>query len=178
MHDHIIQEEERIAIEQESEASRLGNALTWQPISRLPTLREAVCVAPTTTVGEAIEKMNRRRVGCVLVVKNDRLVGVFSERDVLTKLIGRSQSIEKTTVGDVMTPEPECLTLEDGIAYALNKMSVGGFRHIPLVDEEGRPTGVVAMRNIVDFIVDLFPEQVLNLPPSPAHNISREREGA
>ena len=77
-----------------------------------------------------------------------------------------------------MTPDPECLTPGDRIAYALNKMSVGGFRHIPLVDEDGRPVGVVAMRNIVDFVVDLFPGEVLNLPPSPGLSISREREGA
>jgi hypothetical protein len=63
-------------------------------------------------------------------------------------------------------------------AYALNKMNVGGFRHSPLVDEKGKPVGVVAMRNIVDYIVHLFPEEVLNLPPSPNHTISRAREGA
>jgi CBS domain-containing protein len=76
-----------------------------------------------------------------------------------------------------MTPDPECLTLEDGISYALNMMSDGGFRHIPLIDAEQHPTGVVAMRDIVDYMVDLFPA-VLNLPPSPALGIAREREGA
>jgi hypothetical protein len=57
-------------------------------------------------------------------------------------------------------------------------MSLGGFRHIPLVDDDGSPTGVVAMRNIVDYIVDLFPNEILNLPPSPGLSISRAREGA
>ncbi len=77
-----------------------------------------------------------------------------------------------------MTRDPECLTLDDSLAYALHHMSVGGFRHIPLIDDRGRPTGVIAMRAIVDFMVDSFPREVLNLPPSPRHNISRQREGA
>jgi len=114
----------------------------------------------------------------VLVIADERLVGVFTERDVLTKVAGRDIDLDATAVGSLMTPDPECLTLDNGIAYALNMMSVGGFRHIPLVDADQHPTGVVAMRDIVDYIVDTFPEAVLNLPPSPAHGIAREREGA
>ena len=111
--------------------------------------------------------MNEHRIGCVLVVEAGRLVGIFTERDVLTKVVTAGRDIDTTPVGEVMTRDPECLTLDDGIAYALNMMSVGGFRHIPLVDADGYPTGMVAMRDIVDYIVDLFPEEVLNLPPSP-----------
>ena len=77
-----------------------------------------------------------------------------------------------------MTRDPECLTPDDGIAYALNKMAVGGFRHIPLVDTQGSPQGIVAMRDIVEYLVDLFPQGVLNLPPSPNLAIARTREGA
>ncbi|MEO8605480.1 MAG: CBS domain-containing protein, partial [bacterium] len=86
--------------------------------------------------------------------------------------------LDATPIGEVMTPEPECLTLDDGIAYALNIMHDGGFRRIPLVDDDGHPTGVVTMRNIVDDIVDLFAHEVLNLPPKPTSEIVREREGA
>ena len=178
MDEQIILEEELIAEERAIDAARLGTAITRRPIRKLPTLRPPVCVAPDATVRDAIEAMNDHRTGCVLVVEDARLVGVFTERDVLTKIAAQSTDIDATAVAAVMTGEPECLTLDDGIAYALNMMSVGGFRHIPLVDADGCPTGVVAMRDIVDFIVDLFPEEVLNLPPSPAHGIAREREGA
>lgn len=178
MDNHIILEEEAIAGERESEAAHLGNAITRQAIRALPTLREPICVSSATSVGEAISKMNEHRIGCLLVVESERLVGVFTERDVLTKIVGHPEPLDTLPVGQVMTRDPEYLTLDDGIAYALNKMSIGGFRHIPLVDDDGRPTGVVAMRTIVEFIVDLFPEQVLNLPPSPSHRIVREREGA
>jgi CBS domain-containing protein len=141
-------------------------------------MRPAVCVAPTTTVRHAIEAMNEHRTGCVLVVYRERLLGVFTERDVLTRIVAKELNLDDICVEEVMTPEPECLTLDDGIAYALNLMSIGGFRHIPLVDQAGHPTGIVSMRDVVDFIVDLFPEAVLNLPPSPSHGIARSREGA
>lgn len=178
MNEEIILEEEAIAEEQSLELARLATAITKRPIRGLPTLKPPICVPPTISVREAVERMNQHRVGCVLVEEGGRLIGVFTERDVLTKIVELRRDVDATRVKDVMTLDPECLTLDDGIAYALNKMSVGGFRHIPLVDEAGRPVGVVAMRNIVDFLVDLFPHEVLNLPPSPALSVAREREGA
>lgn len=176
--DEMILEEELIADERAIDAARLGAAITKRPMRKLPSLRAPITVAPSASVRQAIAGMNDHRVGCVLVVDAGRLVGVFTERDVLTKIAAHGRDVDDTLVADVMTPDPECLTLDDGIAYALNMMSVGGFRHIPLVDAERRPTGVVAMRDIVDYIVDLFPGEVLNLPPSPAHGIARAREGA
>jgi CBS domain-containing protein len=177
MDEHIL-EEELIAQERAVEAARMGAAITKRPIAKLPTLRPPVCVEPSASVAAAVEAMNEGRTGCVLVVRSDRLVGIFTERDVLTKIVGTGVDIDAAPVATVMTPDPECLTLDDGISYALNMMSVGGFRHIPLVDADQHPTGVVSMRDIVDYMVDLFPEEVLNLPPSPAHGIAREREGA
>jgi CBS domain-containing protein len=178
MDEQIILEEEAIAEEQALDLSRLGTEITARPIGELPTLRPPMCVQPTVSVRHAIERMNRQNVGCVLVEKDGLLIGVFTERDVLTKIVPGAMNIDATRVSDVMTPDPECLTPDDRIAYALNKMSVGGFRHVPLVDAEGRPVGVLAMRDIVDFIVDLFPNEVLNLPPAPQLGVAREREGA
>jgi len=178
MNEDIIHEEEAIARERAVQASQLSTEIMRRPIRTLPTLKPAITLHPSATVREAVEEMNQGNVGCVLVEEGGRLIGVFTERDVLTKVATKGIDIDRTRIEALMTPDPEHLTLEDGIAYALNKMSVGGFRHIPLVDELGRPTGVVAMRNIVDYIVDLFPGEVLNLPPSPALGISRAREGA
>jgi CBS domain-containing protein len=177
MNEDIILEEEAIADERAADAARLGAVILHQPIRALATLKPAVCVAPNTTVRLAIERMNQNGTGCVLVEKGQRLVGIFTERDVLTKIVGSAVDIDRTTVEGVMTRDPECLRPDDRAAYALNKMSVGGFRHIPLVDDEGRPIGVVSMRNVVDYMVDMFRTEVLNLPPEP-RNIARAREGA
>ncbi len=178
MNEEIILEEEDIATERAAELAHLGTAIMRRPIRGLPTLKPPITLSADASVREAVRRMNDASVGCVLVVQGDRLVGVFTERDVLTKIATGSIDADRTRIDEVMTSDPECLTLDDGIAYALNKMSLGGFRHIPLVDDQGRPTGIVAMRNIVDYIVDLFPNEILNLPPSPELGITRAREGA
>jgi CBS domain-containing protein len=177
MDDDIILEEETIAEERAAEAARLGAAILHQPISALATLKPAVSVPPTATVRQAIARMNQHSAGCVLVEDQGRLVGIFTERDVLTKIVGSGVDIDHTTVETVMTRDPEALRPDDRVTYALNKMSVGGFRHIPLVDDHGHPVGVVSMRNVVDYMVDLFRTEVLNLPPQP-HHFARAREGA
>ncbi|HXQ23509.1 MAG TPA: CBS domain-containing protein [Candidatus Acidoferrales bacterium] len=177
MEDDIILEEEAIADERAAEAARLGAAILRQPIRALATLRPAISVPPAVSVRAAIDRMNQGSTGCVLVEVNGRLTGIFTERDVLTKIVGTTIDLDRTTVETVMTRNPESLSPDDRVSYALNKMSVGGFRHIPLVDDDGHPVGVVSMRNVVDYIVDLFGTDVLNLPPSPQHG-ARSREGA
>jgi len=176
MLDEIILEEEAIADERAADAARLGAAILHQPIRALATLKPAICVRPSTGVRTAIERMNQGGVGCVLVEDGGRLCGIFTERDVLTKVVGTTLDIDRTTVDAVMTRDPEALSPDNRVTYALNKMSVGGFRHIPLVDDAGRPLGVVSMRNVVDFMVELFQREVLNLPPEPRP--FRAREGA
>lgn len=178
MVDEMILEEEAIGEERSEEAEWPGAMLLDRSIDRLPGLQSPIHLASDASVRDAIDTMNEARIGCVMIVERGLLVGIFTERDVLTRVAGSGLDLETTPVGDVMTPDPECLTLEDGIAYALNKMSVGGFRHVPLIDAAGRPTGLVSMRHIVDYLVDLFPRAVLNLPPSPALGIPRAREGA
>ena len=177
MNDDIILEEEAIADERAAEAARVGAMILHQPIRALATVQAAVCVPPSASVRLAVARMNQHSSGCVLVEDHGRLVGIFTERDVLTKIVGSKIDIDRTSVESVMTRDPEALRLDDRVTYALNKMSVGGFRHIPLVDEQGHPVGMVSMRNVVDYMVDLFRTEVLNLPPQP-HHFARAREGA
>ena len=75
-----------------------------------------------------------------------------------------------------MTRNPETLTRNDQIAYALSMMHVGGYRHIPLV-EDGKLTGIISLKDIAEFVVELFPDGVLNLPPRPSLGIPRELDG-
>ncbi len=154
----------------------LRGAILSTPIAQLEP-REAICVEPTTSVADAVHLMNTHRIGCVLVTRAGLLAGIFTERDVLNKVVGREFDLGKTPVGEVMTPNPETLRATDGIAFALNKMSVGGFRHIPIVDERGAPCGIISVKNIVDFIVSLFPEAVLDIPPDPQHALPLRPEG-
>ena len=132
----------------------------------------------STTVRDAARNMAERHIGAVLVGKGRRLEGIFTERDVLTRVVARGLDPDSTTLDKVMTPNPETLSVRSAVAYALNKMSVGGFRHIPVVDDEQRPAFVVSVRDVVEFLVQYFPREVLNLPPEEGVKRQQAREGA
>ena len=127
---------------------------------------EPVCLPPTATVAEAAQAMLARRQAGVLVVDRERrLLGIFTERDVLTRVVGGQRDPARTALADVMTPEPEALTPGHRVAYALHCMSVAGYRTVPLVDDEARVIGVITATDVVKWLASLFPEEILNLPP-------------
>lgn len=154
---------------------RIRGAILDTPISDLP-LRDPILIDATASVADAVKSMNDHHTGCILVGRAGKLIGIFTERDVLTKDFFRADS-HTVPVESVMTPNPETLEPEDRIAFALNKMSVGGYRHIPIVESDGTPVGVLSVRDVVDFLVDLFPSDVLNLPPSPKNAITNSIDG-
>ena len=149
------------------DTDRLSASLLTESIDSL-RLGPAISVPLDATLQKAVEVMQSRHLGCVLVVDAGGILkGIFTERDLLTKVAGRKLDWSSIAVSEFMTSDPETLQRSDGIAWALNLMSIGGYRHVPLVDDDGRPTGVVSVKDIVEFIVDLFPDQILNLPPDP-----------
>ncbi len=156
---------------------RLYEHLIREPIEESAP-RAAICVAPETSVREAINLMKQHAMGCVLVERDARLVGIFTERDVLLRVVGGNRDPAKLPVSAVMTCDPEALTMQDELAWVLNLMAVGGFRHVPIVDEHRRPVAVISVKHIVERLVEFFPNEVLNLPPRPGKNIARSREGA
>jgi CBS domain-containing protein len=112
-----------------------------------------------------------------LVIEAGRLVGIFTERDVLMRVVGRPIDFERTAIRDYMTGDPVTLPSDSSVAFALNRMLIEGFRHIPLVDQQGHPTGVVSMRLLIEYLSDFFNRDLLNLPPEPRASF-RNREGA
>ena len=101
----------------------------------------------------------------VVVDTEGRLSGIFTERDVLIRVLGERRDPASTTLAEVMTPNPEALTLQDRICFAINRMSTAGFRTIPLVDGERRPNGIITVNDVVKWLAEIFPETVLNLRP-------------
>jgi CBS domain-containing protein len=137
-----------------------------EPIARLSP-RQPLCIEENATLADAVAAMREHRVGCMLVVDDaGYLVGIFTERDLLLRLDDADLS---RSMAPYMTRDPETLSPSDPIAYALNLMSVGGFRHVPLVDEEGRPVGVVSVKDVVNYLADVFSQEVLTVPPNPGH---------
>lgn len=138
---------------------------------------QPICVATGTPLDEVIEILQENRIGCALVTQHEHLVGIITERDFAFKILGQSIDLESEIVDSFMTRSPESLSSEDPVSFALNRMKLGGYRHVPLVNEEGEPTGIISVKDIVHWIVDEFPAEILNLPPQPSR-FAKSREGA
>lgn len=153
--------------------------LLREPLAVVP-VRPLVTLSPDATVTEAMRAMQREHRGCVLVTddgtQQTKLTGIFTERDVLFRIVDRGRNPAALPIGEVMTHDPDTLSVNSSVAYVLNKMSVGGFRHIPVVDEEHRPACVISVRDVVAFLVEAFPREIFNLPVEPV--LPRTREGA
>jgi CBS domain-containing protein len=151
--------------EYEREEQRLGEAILDATIRDLEP-KPAATVKETTPIRDALQVMLDRNLGAVLVEREGQPVGIFTERDVLRRVVATGIDLERP-VEEVMTPDPETLSLDDGIAFALNRMAVGGYRNVPIVDDAGRPLGVLSQREVVAYLVSLLPARVINLPPVP-----------
>ena len=112
----------------------------------------------------------------------DRRADIWAFGVVVYEMLTRRRAFEaediSLTLAEVMTPDPECLDARATVAWALNKMEVGGFRHVPATEEHGQPRMVVSVRDIVAYLVAAFPEEILNLPPEFGTARYRERDGA
>jgi CBS domain-containing protein len=127
------------------------------------------------SVGQVLQLLRAQRTGAVLICEGEKLVGILTERDAL-KLMASGADFT-TPVREVMSREPATILSTATVADAIRVMAEGGYRHLPIVDAQGKPTGVVAVHGIVHYLVDHFPETVYNLPPDPKA-APREREGA
>lgn len=119
------------------------------PIKSVLEPRKLVVAAPHTTVTEAARLMKEGKVGAVLVVEEERLVGIFTERDALFRVIAPGLDPAKTELRGVMTRDPTTVAPDETFGYALLLMHERGFRHTPVV-ENGRPVGVVSARHALD----------------------------
>ena len=155
--------------------------LLEEPLTLLPS-RPPLVMARDASVKDAMHAMRKRHRGCVLITDDGALhsplVGIFTERDVLLKIIDEGRNPADVPLSDVMTADPESLPIDAKLAWALNMMSVGGFRHLPVTDERGCPAFILSVRDIVEFLVDSFPSEILNLPPDFGREKSHQRDGA
>jgi CBS domain-containing protein len=169
-------EAKRVQEEECPGPTELESALTEDTMSDVVN-QPPLVVEASTTLAEAIRQMQQESRGCALIVEHGRLSGIFTERDVLMRVAGKPFDPDGTPVSECMTPDPVTLPADSSVAHALNLMVVEGFRHIPIVDEDGKPAAVVSMRNLIEYLSDFFKRDVLNLPPDP-HARYRSREGA
>jgi len=123
--------------------------------------REPYIIDHETSLEDSVDIMKTKRIGC-LVIKDSskKMVGIFTERDLLLKAFGNDIT---RPVSDYMTKNPTSAHLMDPMAYALNLMSHGGFRHLPLIDDDGDVVGIISIKDIVDFIAHKMTESLLSV---------------
>ena len=153
----------------------IQEALREERLKALP-LSHPACVAPGTSLRETLQVMREGQVGCVLICEGERLTGIFTERDVLNKTFGAGVD-PGMPIERFMTREPQVLSLDDTLGDAVRLMTEHGYRHLPLVDGHGRRAGLIAARDIVHYIAEHFPAEVVNLPPA-LHQTFVTPEGA
>jgi CBS domain-containing protein len=112
----------------------------------------ALTAAPSTPVADVVRQMQDNDIGSVVVEAGGRVVGIFTELDALTLT---ERSLDGLTMADAMTADPVVLRPDDSVAVAIHKMAVGGFRHIPLVDN-GHATSVVTARDVFRHILEVI----------------------
>ena len=176
---HLMSEDEEWyeGLESDDEESEMSEAVKIQdPISTLG-LELPLVVELGTNMKNALNSLQQEKQNCLLITDNNKLNGILTERDILLKVTGKGFDLDLVTVDEFMTEDPEYLSPEDPLAYALNKMHIGGFRHVPIVNDLMKPVGLISISNIISTIADYFSMEIINLPPLERIVDSKMQEG-
>lgn len=116
--------------------------------------KKPIVVEGSTTVQEVLHLLVNLKIGCVFVVQDDAIIGVFSERDALIRVGADVKKLAQEPISRFMTRNPQTLPNDGRIAYAIQRMDLGGYRHVPVVDGEGRAIGVISVRDILRYLAE------------------------
>ncbi len=148
--------------------------LNVETVARLEAL-PPICVEPGLTVRDVLRELQTRRRSTILICREGRLTGIFTERDAI-RLMAADADLD-VPVEQVMTRNPVVVSPEHSVGDAITKMSRGGYRRLPIVNRDGAPTGVLSVRQILRYLVEHFPTAIYTLPPTP-DEATKDREGA
>lgn len=171
MNSEFIEEEMQIMqeVSQISEDYIEAGINIQDPIRTLD-LAPVISVQSGSSLKAVIDLLKDKNFGCVTIIdKAQNTIGIFTERDVLKKIIGLNINLSTSIVDDYMTPNPQTLSENDPIAFALNRMAAGSYRHIPIT-RNGQVKFMLSVKNIVEEIAFAYRQKVMNLPP----NLSQE----
>jgi CBS domain-containing protein len=165
-----VTEELRIMQERAAPKKVLSVEVFERPIELLCT-RPVTTLDVSATIADAAALMREHKFGSVLITERGKLCGIVTERDFLRKV----DALSNRSITEIMTRDPESLQRHDSIAFAMNKMHVGGFRHVPIVADDGTPEHVISIRDLIAYVLDYFPERIVNIPSEPYRG-ERRRE--
>ncbi len=172
----FLDEEIQIMSEQDSDGTTISSRSFLHPIKEV-AMPVVIAIDISSTIGEAIDLMQSKNIGSVVITRKGKLEGIFTERDVLMKVIGKMEDWRNHPIHEAMTSHPQSLQAGDEIAYVLNNMHVGGYRHVPIVNEKNEPVSMISIKDVVTWILDHFPQEIINLTGEP-HRGPKTREGA
>ncbi len=138
-------------------ADELERSLCESDITEME-IKPFLAIDPGTSVEETMRLMDKIGIACLVVTEGDKLVGIFSERDILNKVAEQYEQIKDGPVRDVMTPNPVSVYETDSPAQAMNLMAVSGFRHIPILDLDENVVGILGPRRVTAFVQKHFEE--------------------
>ena len=173
-----------LAIDEELERMDDDDALkAWSAqeiqVSLKDLMRPIVTIDINCSTNEAIDLLLAHKIGAAPVVEGDSLRGIFSERDVLNKILNRRVGdLDVISVKEFMIADPQTAQPEETLNTAILYMAQGNYRHVPIVDTENRLLGMVSIRDVISYLVEKFPQEVLTLPPRPVRDAFKAREGA
>jgi CBS domain-containing protein len=130
-----------------------------RPVRSLIARQKVLTVTKDTTVLDASRLMKKMKVGAAMVVAKDKLIGIFTERDALFRVLAEGRDPATTRLADVMTPKPQTIAPDRPFGYALHLMFEGGFRHVPVV-ENGRPIGMISARDALGPELQQFADEL------------------
>lgn len=155
-----------------------GKLMDFNEVLRTEILRTIGAKSPiisdeTLTTVDAISLLHKKKRGCILVMDGEKLTGICTERDIMTKVIEVEKPLD-TPIKEIMTANPQTLELNNSIEDIIELMHKGGYRHVPIV-ENGHLIGYISVKNVVDYLAETFPHGIFNLPPNfKQTNISPE----
>jgi CBS domain-containing protein len=116
--------------------------------------KSPLLLSQDSTVAEAIAILQREKIGAIVTTDNNgKIAGIFTERDIVLKVICKHTDFDSIEVSKVHTANPQTIEMTSSIAFALNMMSQGGYRHIPIVEDDQIPVGMISVKDIIDYIV-------------------------
>jgi CBS domain-containing protein len=130
----------------------IQQALLSHPVSELLTGADLLVCSPDDTVQKIVDIFRKEKKGCVLVYKSKKMVGILSNRDLLMRVVGKYDDLSKVKVSEVMTPNPGFVRPGDPMAYAVNKMAMGGYRHVPVLREDGTPVSILLIKDVFRYL--------------------------
>ena len=178
LYDQAI-DDELAQMDKDAEASLKALKVSEIQVPLRHLMRSCVTINITASTQDAIDLLIGHLIGAASVVEDGVLRGIFGERDVLRKVLNKQVGdLTQIPVTQFMKADPQTANPEDSLDTAVLYMARGGFRHLPIVDEQQHPIGMVSIRDVISYLVEYFPQEVLTLPSNPVRDALKAREGA